>query len=106
MERFHALQSEVWAISIDPPDKLQELRSSLGLTYLNLMDSGSKTIKRYGILNEGQGEIPHPTAVIVDRQGIIRFLRVDEDYKKRPSNEELLEALRRLETTDTSRMGT
>jgi len=90
----------VWAISIDPPDKLQELRSSLGLTYLNLMDPDSETIRRYGILNEEQGEIPHPTALIIDRQGIIRFVRVDEDFKKRPSNEELLEALRRLEAPD------
>ncbi len=69
------------------------------------MDPGSKTIKRYGILNEEQGEIPHPTAVIVDRQGTIRFLRVDEDFRKRPSNEELLDALRALEATDTSRKG-
>jgi len=75
---------------------LKELRQSQGLTYLNLMDPGSATIKRYGILNEAQGEIPHPTAVVIDKRGIVRFVRVDEDYKKRPTNGELLEAIRRF----------
>jgi len=68
----------------------------VSLTYLNLMDPGSTTIKRYGILNEAQGEIPHPTAIVIDKLGMIRFIRVDEDYKKRPTNEELLEAIRRI----------
>ena len=68
----------------------------MSLTYLNLMDPGSTTIKRYGILNEAQGEIPHPTAIVIDKLGMIRFIRVDEDYKKRPTNEELLEAIRRI----------
>ncbi len=72
------------------------MRDNLGLTFVNLMDPASETIKRYGILNEQQGEIPHPTALVIDRQGIIRYARVDEDYKKRPSNQELLQVLQRI----------
>ncbi len=72
------------------------MRKSLGLTFVNLMDPGSETIKRYGILNGAHGEIPHPTALVIDTQGLIRFIRVDEDYRKRPTNEELLRELRRL----------
>ena len=71
----------------------------MGLTYLTLMDPGSTTIKRYGILNEAKGEIPHPTAIVIDKRGVIRFMRVDEDYKKRPANEELLEAIRRTSSS-------
>jgi len=41
--------------------------------------------------------VPHPTTVIIDRQGVIRYLRVDIDYKVRPSVAELLEALDRLD---------
>jgi peroxiredoxin len=73
------------------------MRKSLGLTFTNLMDPGSGTIKRYGILNQEQGEIPHPAALVIDRQGVVRFVRVDEDYRKRPSGEELLNELRRLQ---------
>jgi peroxiredoxin len=40
--------------------------------------------------------VPHPTTVIIDRQGVIRYLRVDIDYKVRPSVAELLEALDQL----------
>lgn len=72
------------------------MHKSLGLTFTTLMDPVSETIKRYGILNPEQGAIPHPTALVLDKEGVVRFLRVDEDYKKRPSNEELLDALRRL----------
>ena len=72
------------------------MHKSLGLTFTTLMDPVSETIKRYGILNQEHGAIPHPTALVLDKEGVVRFLRVDEDYKKRPSNEELLDALRRL----------
>ncbi len=74
------------------------MRKSLGLTFVNLMDPGSVTIKRYGVLNEAKGDIPHPTALVVDKQGVITFVRVDEDYRNRPTNEELLQELRRLTT--------
>lgn len=73
------------------------MRESLGLTYVNLMDPGSVTIKRYGVLNQANGEIPHPTALVVDKRGVVTFVRVDEDYRKRPTNEELLRELRRLQ---------
>lgn len=73
------------------------MRKSLGLTIVNLMDPGSETIRRYGVLNEANGEIPHPTALVVDKQGMVVFVRIDEDYRKRPSNEELLQELRQLQ---------
>ena len=73
------------------------MRKSLGLAFTNLMDPASETIKRYGILNEEHGAIPHPTAIVLDKEGIVRFLRIDEDYRKRPTSEELLEALRQLQ---------
>ncbi len=86
----------MWAVSIDPPEKLEEMRKNLGLTFVTLMDPGGETIKRYGIVNRAQGEIPHPTALVIDTQGVIRFLRVDEDYRRRPSNEDLLQQLREV----------
>ena len=84
-------------MSIDPADKLKTLRENKGLTYPLLMDPGSRTIKRYGILNEDHGKIPHPTALVIDKEGIVRFMRVDVDYKTRPSTEDLLDVLRTLQ---------
>ena len=63
-----------------------------------LMDPDLETINRWGILNEQSGKIPHPTAAIIDRQGKITYLRVDEDYKIRPSTpDELLPELKKIQ---------
>ena len=84
-------------ISPDKPEKLRKMEETLGLTFTNLVDADLEVIKAYGVLNETSGTIPHPAALIIDRAGIIRYFRVDEDYKIRPSTEELLTALEKLE---------
>jgi peroxiredoxin len=59
-----------------------------------LLDPDAMTIKEYGVYNEGSERvIPHPTALIIDKDGIVRFVRVDENYRERPSVDEILEAL-------------
>ncbi len=85
----------LWAISNDDPDKLRELRTGEGLEIPFLLDPDAITIRQYGVFNEeSERVIPHPTALIIDKDGIVRFVRVDEDYKERPAVEELMEALR------------
>ena len=85
----------LWAISNDDPDKLRELRSGEGLEFPFLLDPDATTIRQYGVFNEEHMRVvPHPTALIIDKDGIVRFVRVDEDYKQRPAVEELMEALR------------
>ena len=81
-------------ISPDAADQLESMREKSGFDFPLLMDPDLETIKTYGILNEDNGKIPHPTALIVDRAGKITYLRVDEDYRVRPPTvEELLPAL-------------
>jgi peroxiredoxin len=48
-------------------------------------------------VNTASPKVPHPTAVVVDSNGTIRYFRQDVDYKQRPSAEELLAV---LETTE------
>ncbi len=50
-------------------------------------------ISSWGLVNPANPKVPHPTAVIVDVDGTIRYFRQDVDYKNRPSADELLEAL-------------
>ena len=84
----------LWLVVNDDPAKLRELRDAEGLTMPFLLDPDATTIKAYGVYNEGSDMvIPHPTAMIVDKAGVVRYVRVDEDYRVRPSIEELLEAL-------------
>ncbi len=84
----------LWVISNDDPVKLRELRTGEGLEMPFLLDPEATTIKQYGVFNEeSERGIPHPTALIITKDGMVSFVRVDEDYKQRPSIEELIEAL-------------
>ena len=83
-------------VAPDDPEKLAALRQDQGLEFPVLVDPGCEVIRAYGVLNEESGKIPHPTAVVIDKEGVVRFVRVDVDYKVRPAPEELFTALRPL----------
>lgn len=59
-------------------------------------------IERYGLTNpdatrEEVKGIPHPTTVIIDKEGVVRFINVWVDYKKRTSPETILKELEKLQ---------
>jgi peroxiredoxin len=64
-----------------------------------LFDPDHQVIDRYGLFNKddpGGREITHPATFVIDRSGIVRWRFVEVDYKVRPSNEEILQALAAL----------
>lgn len=65
-----------------------------------LVDEGLPVIQSYGIVNEDDPRIPHPTVVVVDRQGTVRFVHLDKNYRERPDPEVILEALREIGDSD------
>ena len=84
----------LWTIANDDAGKLRELRDDEGLEMPFLLDTDAVIIKQYGVYNEESDRaIPHPTALVIDKQGVVRFVRVDENYRERPTVEELLQAL-------------
>jgi peroxiredoxin len=58
-----------------------------------LSDPDLEVITAWGLVNPSSPKVPHPTAVIVSADGVIRYFRQDVDYKDRPSVDELLGAL-------------
>ena len=87
----------LWTISNEEREKLGELRDSEGLQMTFLLDPDATIIKEYGVYNEQSDRvIPHPTALVIDKQGVVRFVRIDENYRERPSIADLLEALGEL----------
>lgn len=61
-----------------------------------LEDKNHKVIDRYGILNpQGQGW-PHPATYVIDKRGMVRWMFLEVDYTKRPTNAQILEALREI----------
>jgi peroxiredoxin Q/BCP len=93
---------EILAVSVDPHEKALFLREKLkdnpGFNFPLLSDPDHKVIDRYGLLNaQAQRPMPHPATYVIDRQGIVRWRFVEVDYKVRPSNEEVLKEITKIE---------
>ena len=79
-----------------PTRQAGRLLDKAGLSLTGLLDPKLEAATAYGILNEAAGRVRHPTAVVIDRDGIVRYARTDVVYTKRPSVEELLKAVKEL----------
>lgn len=86
----------VVAISYDPVETLAKFASKSKITFPLLSDTGSKTIKAYGVLNidlpEADRGIPYPGTFVIDKQGIVRAKLFREGYKLRHDTAELIAA--------------
>ncbi len=96
MAAIHDLNAELWVISIDPADKLEAMKKDRGLTFPHLMDPGSKVIRSYGLLNEQHGELPHPATLVLDSNGVVRFLEINVNFRERPPTAKVIEVLEGL----------
>jgi len=62
-----------------------------------LSDPGHRVIDRYGLLNAADPRgIPYPTTYVIDRAGVVRWKFTEVNYKLRPTNEMILDAVRSL----------
>jgi peroxiredoxin len=96
-------QVAILAVSVDPHDKAHLLRDKLkdqpGVNFPLLSDPDHRVIDRYGLLNErAQRPLPHPATYVIDRAGQVRWRFVEVDYKVRPSNEDVLREVAKIET--------
>jgi peroxiredoxin len=64
-----------------------------------LSDPGHRVIDRYGLLNPNGrgGTIPHPATLVIDRAGVVRWKFIEVNYKIRPTNQMIIDALSSLE---------
>jgi peroxiredoxin len=89
-------------VSIDSHDlskqfiqKLQK-RSPGNYDFPFLEDKNHKVIDRYGIFNpDGQG-LPHPATYVIDKQGMVRWKFIEVDYRKRPTNAQIMAELEKI----------
>lgn len=94
-DKFKATGAEIFAISVDPPEKSREMAEKLKLTFTVLSDPEHRVIDRYGILDPG-GKISIASVFIVDKKGIVRWSYVTDDYKVRPLDETILAELAKI----------
>ena len=93
---------ELIAVAVDPPELLQKMADQISTdgvkpSFTFLSDPGHRVIDRYGLLNpNGQGW-PHPTTYVIDKQGVVRWKFTEINYKVRPTNQMILDALAKVE---------
>lgn len=82
-------------------DRVAE-ESGVEIDYTLLSDPGHAVIDRYGVFNPDAAPgrpIPHPTVMIVDRDGVVRWRFTETDYRIRAENEMILDALAEVQGT-------
>jgi peroxiredoxin len=79
-------------VAVDPPDLAGPLVTKLGLTFPVLCDADLATIKRYGVLDAENG-IAWPAVFVVGKDGKVVWRSLTDNYKVRPSSEEVLRAI-------------
>lgn len=93
------MDTEILAVSVDPPADIQRALDRIERTgpapdFPFLSDPGHRVIDRYGLFNPNNPRgIPHPTTFVIDREGVVRWKFIEIDYRIRPANEMVFEAL-------------
>ena len=92
--------TEILALAIDDRTDLQKMVDRVAsetdgrkLDFTLLSDPGHRVIDRYGLLNPSGRGWPHPTAYVIDRKGVVRWKFTEINYKIRPTNAMILDAL-------------
>jgi peroxiredoxin len=100
-------ETALFAVSVDTPVKSAELIKKIekdgkgAVNFLLLSDPDHKTIDAYGLFDpayagRGAEGIPHPAVFVLDKTRKIVWAKVESDYRKRPTNEEIRAALDKL----------
>jgi peroxiredoxin len=93
---------QILAVSVDNHEdskkltQMMEKRFEGAFDFPLLEDKDHKVIDRYGLFNPDGKGWPHPTTLVIDPQGVVRWKFVEVDYKKRPSNEQIRQQLARI----------
>jgi peroxiredoxin len=92
---------ELITVSVDSHEASRALIEKLkgsdsSFDFLLLEDKNHKVIDRYGLLNTSSPlGIPHPTTYVIDKRGVVVWKFTEVDYRIRPTNEMILEALKK-----------
>ncbi|BCJ86369.1 hypothetical protein skT53_13540 [Effusibacillus dendaii] len=116
---FRKAGAQLFAISVEKPERIKEMVQKHGLSFPCLSDEGGQTARNYNILwelspalqaqyreglkfdlsqvsaNSGW-HLPVPATFIIDRNGVIRSALVDQDFTKRMEPSDILDTLKTI----------
>jgi len=94
------------ALSVDKREEQQmmidRVAEEYGATidFTLIADPDNAVIDRYGVFNADDSRrraVPHPTTLVIDKQGVVRWKFIEIDFRIRPTNEAILAALAELD---------
>lgn len=97
----------LYAVSVDPAEKSLGLMKKIAkdekgkVSFALLSDPNHQTIDAYGVfdptyINQDTEGIPHPAVYILDKNRKITWAKIEPNYQKRPTNEEIRAELDKL----------
>ena len=91
---------EVVAVSPDRNEQSQRLANGLRLGYRFVADPDLAVTRRWGLIHRRGGpggvDVPRPATVVLDRDGVVRWLSLSDNYQVRPDPGDVLRAVRAL----------
>jgi len=96
LARFKDYNTEVVSVSMDSTYALNAWSKSMGTSYPLLSDfyPQGQVVDRYGVRN--RGGFPERAVIVIDKEGVIRYIEVLGSPGDMPDNEDLFEALQKL----------
>jgi mycoredoxin-dependent peroxiredoxin len=96
LERFKDFDTEVVSISLDSTYALNAWSKSMHTSFPLLSDfyPQGKVVDLYGVRH--QAGMSNRAVIVVDKEGLIRYIEVLDNPGEMPDNEDLFEVLRKL----------
>jgi peroxiredoxin len=82
----------VYGISVDTPEQNRAMLEKLLLPFSLLSDPDGEVSRLYGVWHEEQA-IARPAIFVLDRNGVVRYAYVGDDFADRPGDEAVWRAL-------------
>lgn len=87
-------------MSPDRNEQSQRFAERLGLGYRFVADLDLAVTRAYGLIHRGGGpggqDVPRPATVVLDRDGIVRWMSLSDNYQVRPDPRDVVRAVRAL----------
>jgi peroxiredoxin len=91
---------EIIALSPDANEQSQKLADGLHLVCRFVADRDLAVARSWGLVHARGGptgqDVPRPTTVVLDRDGVVRWFSISRNYQVRPDPADVLRAVRAL----------
>ena len=88
--------ARVLAVVVDPVEQNAKLVQQLSLSFPILADTERRVIDTYDLRHDDggpDGSVARPATFVIDRDGIVRWRNLTDNYRLRPSPDDVLAAV-------------